>query len=252
MSEATLELEHAAAAPPADDVDAAFRAALEQEAHTAPPEIPSPPRQTPSADPEAPHGRDEHGEPLAPYGYNKKTGLPNRVPGGPGRGRRDRPRTAPAPKAAAAAKPQAGEGKAAAAAYARDLEGLAATVWIGASAIQGGRLPLLGIKLPDLQPFAYVWHQESPKMAAAWGQAAASNATVRGWVDKLAGDDSWQWLIAVGLTSANFLAACTELAKPERADLRAQLAAANGEALAAFLAAQVEQATGEPAEQAAA
>jgi hypothetical protein len=225
-------------------VDEAFRAALAQEAQAAPPpEVPPPPRRAVDTDPEAPHGRAEDGTPLAPFGINKRTGLPNKSAGGPGRGHRERPRVVDPPlgKPAAAGGPRE---TAAAGAYAEDLAGLATSVWIGASALQGGTLPLVKIRTPDLRPFAYLWHEQTPQLVAAWAQAAQSNATVRGWVGKLAGEGSWQWVIAVGVTSANFLAGCAELAKAQNAALRAQFTAANDAELSAFLAAQIGQAAG--------
>src|SRR5215472_2173119 len=129
------------------EVDDAFRAALNQDAQTAPPEIPPPPRQTVSADPDAPHGRDEDGNPLTPYGTNKKTGLPNKTAGGPGRGHKERPRVQAPPKDAAGKVTTAAKAD-----YSTGLATLGTSVWIGASAMQGGRLPLLGIKVPDFRP----------------------------------------------------------------------------------------------------
>jgi hypothetical protein len=71
----------------ADGVEDAFRAALEKDAGTesgAPADIPAPPRKSDIADPDAPFGRAENGEPLTPHGTNKKTGKPNlRKPGKP-------------------------------------------------------------------------------------------------------------------------------------------------------------------------
>jgi len=88
----------------ADDVEDAFRAALEKDAgleDTGPVDIPAPPRKSVLADPDAPHGRGGDGVPLAPFGLNKKTGKPNlRRPGKPPKD--DLPRVQEAPKGEAA------------------------------------------------------------------------------------------------------------------------------------------------------
>jgi len=84
----------------ADDVEDAFRAALEQDAGVTPGEPdapPPPPRKPVITDPDAPHGRDDAGAPLAPFGLNKKTGRPNlRRPGKPPKD--EQPRVQPAAK----------------------------------------------------------------------------------------------------------------------------------------------------------
>lgn len=235
-----------AAANGTGEVDDAFRAALEHDAQVTPAEMPAPPRKAVSTDPDAPHGRDEDGKPLAPFGINKQTGKPNVRKAGPGRGKK-----ADAPRETEVGKPAPGKGKAAGPDYSADLAGLATSVWIGASACQGGKLPLIGLKVPDLRPYAAVWHDQTPQLVAAWNQAAQQNSTVRGWVDKLAGQGSWQWVIAVGVTSANFLAGCTELAKKENAELRQRYADHNDMTLKEFLTAQMEAAEASLAEAAA-
>lgn len=71
----------------ADEVEDAFRAALEKDAGVeggVPVDIPPPPRKSQIADPDAPFGRGPDGVPNAPHGTNKRTGKPNlRKPGKP-------------------------------------------------------------------------------------------------------------------------------------------------------------------------
>ncbi len=226
-------------------VDAALGDALSADAAVSPPEHPPPPRAE-AADPDAPHGRDDAGTPLAPYGINKKTKRPNLKPAGPGRGHKsdDKPRvtaqgkdTPASPAKAASGQPGSGGRD-----YSEDLAGLGYSIWMGASAVRGGKLPLVKITMPDLRPYAYVWEDQLPRGVAAWNAAAQQNATVRGWVQKLAGEGSWQWVIGVGIWGANFLAGCQEL----RADsgLATQAAAANDLNIKAFLAQQIAQAAG--------
>lgn len=231
----------AAAAPPAaGDVDSAFDAALNKDAAISPPAYDAPPRQAVSADPDAPHGRDEDGKPLAPHGIGAN-GRPRIKPAGPGRGKKKdaAPRVTDKPAAAVAT-----TGQAPGRDYSEDLAGLGLSVWVGASALKGGKLPVLKVPVPDLRPFAYVWHDQLGAGVAAWNNAAQHNATVRGWVEKLAGEGSWQWVIGVGIWSANLLAGFQELAAKDNAGLRASAAAANDANLQKFLAEQLATAAG--------
>lgn len=232
----------AAAAPDIGQaVDDALNAALDADAAVSPPAYDAPPRQATSADPEAPHGRDENGKPLAPHGIGKN-GRPRIKPAGPGRGKtRDaQPRVTGKTAAAVATTGQPPAGRD----YSEDLAGLGLSVWVGASALKGGRLPVVKVPVPDLRPFAYVWHAELGRGVAAWNNAAQHSPAVRGWVEKLAGEGSWQWVIGVGIWSANLLAGFQELAAKENAGLRAQAAAANDANLQAFLAEQLAAADG--------
>jgi hypothetical protein len=224
-----------AAAP---TVDEAFQAALEHDAAVTPPAYDPPPRQQASADPEAPHGRDDDGKPLAPHGVNKKTGRPNLKPAGPGRGHKGDDEARVKPPGKEIAGKTGGKTKAD---YSEDLAGLAMGVWMGASAVKGGRIPLIKVKLPDLRPYAYVWHEQLPQGVAVWNNAAQQNATVRRYVEKLAGEGSWQWVIGVGIWSANLLAGCQELAGD--AETRKTAAAANDLNMKEFLETQMAMAT---------
>lgn len=218
---------------PDTELDDELEAALRHEAGVTPAQVPGPPRVAESADPDAPHGRADDGTPNAPYGL-KSDGKPRLKPAGPGRGHKsagDKPREID--------KPPEAKTPAAAGDYTDQLTTLATAVWIGGSAFQGGTLPLLKVRTPDLRAYAMLWHQQMPAHIAAWNAACQQSPAVRGWVGKFGGEGGMSWVIGVGVVSANFLAAATELAKKENAELRAQFADANGRALAEFLAAQV-------------
>jgi hypothetical protein len=190
---------------PAPEVDDAFARALARDAAVQPPEMPAPPRVAQSADPDAPHGRDDAGEPLMPFGP-RADGKPRLKPAGPGRGHKgaDQPRET---AAAAAVTPT---GKRAPADYREDLAGLGMTLWMG------------GAALPATRPYAHLFKQSMPGMVESWNQAAQQNAAVRGWVEKLAGDGSWAWVIGVTVTTVPFAAACWELARKEKDAARAE------------------------------
>lgn len=218
------------AAADVDDAQNALHDALERDAAGSgasgpEPDAPPPPRR-PKRDPDAPHGRDDDGTPLAPYGH-KADGTPRVKPAGPGRrgkGGADKPRVTEddGPNAAPADVP--GEAKQ----YVDGLMGLGTAVWLGGSSIKGGRV--FGYTVPDLRPYAMVWHDTMPGMAAAWAMGAASNAHVRKYVKKLSGDESWSWVFAVATSTIGFVTGCAQLvqAPPE---VRAQLAAANDAAM---------------------
>ncbi|HWG26111.1 hypothetical protein [Actinospica sp.] len=212
------------------DVDAAFEAALSADAgRGVPAYVPAPPRQ--ERDPEAPHGRAEDGSPLAPYGV-KQDGTPRLREPGPGRPKaEDKPRvtSAPAVKAAGA--------KAAAADYTDDLLGLGTAVWLGISSMKGGALG--PVRLPDCRPYAAVWKQTLPQMAAVWNTAAQQNDQVRSAVEKFTGEGTMTWVVGVAVVSAGFVSSCVELAKAPP-EVRANATAANDAQLQAYVSRQVE------------
>lgn len=208
------------------EVDDAFEAALAAEAGAQlPAEAPPPP----AIDLDAPFGRSESGEPIAPHGL-KADGRPRRHPAGPGRPKEDKPRV----QASASPKAPGAKGDAD---YSDQLGGLGTSVWLAASVVKGGRL--LGFRLPDLRPYACAWKAQLPQQVAAWNAAAQQNATVRGYVDKFTGDGSMTWMVGVAVAAAGFAAGCAEIAKagPE---FRAQLAAANDAQVQEFVQAQVD------------
>jgi hypothetical protein len=218
----------------APDVDAAFEAALNHDAQVQGPELhepvmPAPPRNAPK-DPEAPHGRDPVGKPLAPYGL-KADGLPRVKPAGPGRPKTKDERRDEAPRT----------GTPGARDYREDLAGLGMTVWMG------------GAVLPATRPYAHLFKQSMPGMVNAWNIAAQKNPTVRGYVEKLAGDGSWAWVIGVCVSTAPFVGGCLELAKKGSADIRAHYAMACEAELNAFMKDQLDAAgLGEPEQEQAA
>jgi hypothetical protein len=212
------------------DVDAAFEAALSADAgRDVPADIAAPPRH--DRDPEAPHGRAEDGSPIAPFGL-KADGTPRLREPGPGRPKGDeKPRvTASAPGPGKASKGGGG------ADYTDDLMGLGLSVWVGASALKGGKL--LGLPLPDARPYAVAWKAQLPQTVAAWNAAAQQNATVRGYVEKFSGEGSLSWVIGVAVASAGFIAGCAEIARAD-ASTKAQLAAANDAQMQQFIAEQI-------------
>src|SRR6266567_3091667 len=71
---------------------------------------------------------------------------------------------------------------------------------------RGGKLWIL--PLPDARPYAAVWRQAMPGMVEAWNVAAQKNPAVRGYVEKLAGDGSWSWVIGVAVTAIPLAAGC--------------------------------------------
>ena len=211
-----------------DDVDAAFSAALNADAGVTPAEIPPPPRKAAVIDPEAPHGRNEDGTPKAPYGFKNGTNIPRRTIPGPGQRKKgdDAPRTTPAVAPVKAGKPRD---------YTADLAGLGTSVWMG------------GVALPPTRPYAHVWKQCLPQMVHAWNEAAQQNTQVRHYVEQLAGDSSFAWVLGVGLATAPLIAGCLELAKSgktaeekaERREIRRQYAEAAQNELRDYVQAQV-------------
>lgn len=214
-----------------DEIGDAFSAALAKDAGApaAPgePDVPAPPRR-PERDPEAPHGRAPDGKPLAPHGV-KADGTPRVKPAGPGRPPKD-----DAPRVAAVAVPAksgSDDGD-----YSSALMGFGTSVWFAASGVRGWSLgkrkandgtvkPL--VKVPDLRPYAAVFHDQLPVQVAAWNEAAKQNATVRSYVEKLAvGDGSVSWVLGVAVASAGLIGACAELARAPQ-DVREQATAAN-------------------------
>lgn len=176
-----------AADPAAKSLDAAFADAM----GAAPkPHEPPPP---PEIDRDAPHGRDENGEPLAPHGLNKD-GSVRKSPAGRKPKDEDRPRVDDTPAPPAVTTPPEGAGKD----YTGDLTAFAESAWFGVSAVGkgGAAVPIVGkyIKPRERQLAAQagVFRQLSPKLVAAVNLAAQHNARARRFAESVAeGDVTW-------------------------------------------------------------
>jgi len=183
-----------------DDIAGAFNAALEQDAGLpaggAEVAMPAPPRKPDPAD----------------AGLEKPKRKPRTA-----RKPDDEPRTAPA----APAPEPPGKGD-----YTEGLMSVGGQVWLAASAIRGGKIPLLNIPLPDARPYAFAFRRQLPALAAALNEGAKQNATVRRHVIKWTGDGSMSWMLGAGIACMGLLGACIEIGQLP-AEQRAQLAAAN-------------------------
>lgn len=177
--------------PRAKDLDAAFAAAMD-----APARPRSEPKSPPERDPDAPHGRDENGEPLAPYGWTvpqRKGELPRPKLTASGRKQKDgtdRPRTATVtpirPETKPAAKPAARD-------WTEELDGLATAAWFGLSAVGkvSGKIPVVGKLVPEhkMAAQAFILSETKPQLVAAVNLAAQHNAKAAAFCQKLEGGD---------------------------------------------------------------
>lgn len=174
--------------PRAKDLDAAFAAAMDAPARPvaqakAPPEV----------DHDAPHGRDDQGEPLAPFGLTKD-GKPKRTPGG--RPRKDSP-DAPRTGTVTPIRPddaKASKGKPESRDWSEELSGLADAAWFGLSAIGkvSGSVPVLGKLLPEakIEAQAFILSECKPQLVGAVNLAAQHSAGAARFCGKLEGGDA--------------------------------------------------------------
>jgi hypothetical protein len=165
------------------EVDDAFRAAVAADAGLPDPEpavIPPPPRKDVLADPDAPHGRDGKGVPLAPFGLNKKTGRPNlRRPGKPPKDDRPRVQT---PADAAPGKPPVKRD------YSAAIGEFTEGVWMLLSAAP---VPVPAIRT-RIQAQAAIVRTNTPGIVKGVNLAAQHNPQVARGVDRLTtGGASW-------------------------------------------------------------
>lgn len=154
--------------PDAQALDAAFAAAMEAPARPADPAAPPP------VDHEAPHGRDEDGIPLAPYGHNKDGSVRKSNAGR--RSRDEQPRTAPANPGAPAGQAVAVAGRD----YRAALSEFGDACWFVGSALGkgGSAIPLVGKYLPErkIAAQAGVFRAFKPSLVQALNTAAQHNA----------------------------------------------------------------------------
>ena len=175
-----------AADPRAAELDQAFAEAMAG---------PSKPREAaapPEIDRDAPHGRDDQGAPLAPYGTNKDGSIRRSAAGR--KPKDDQARTAPAEED----HQPVIEGKAvpAPADYSAGLMDFGEAAWFGGSVIAkvGPRLPLLGRFVPGqkLAATMAVFDSQRPALAMALNLAAQHDMRARRLAAKLAeGEASW-------------------------------------------------------------
>ena len=176
--------------PAARSLDDAFASAMGAPAR---PKDPPPPREV---DPEAPHGRDEHGVPLEPHGRNKDGSIRKSAAGRPAK--EDRARTAPPGSQPPAGNNKPAEGLCQPGEFAKELSDTADTIWFGMSALAKAApgIPVIGPKLPAerIQAQAAVWWMTKDRAVAAVSLAAEHNAAAARFARKLQGGDI-TWMI---------------------------------------------------------
>lgn len=174
--------------PQAKELEAAFAEAMS--GPSKPRDVPPPPE----VDREAPHGRDEDGKPLAPFGYNKDGSVKKTTAGR--KPKDDQARIAPPAQPGAA---EAGSGAVPPTPPADLLGELVSAsegIWLlGTMAADAGpRLPLVGRLIPGrkLSATMAAFDSQRPALAAALDEAARHNARARALAVKLAsGDMAW-------------------------------------------------------------
>jgi hypothetical protein len=173
----------APADPRAQSLEEAFAEAMG--AAPKPKEPPAPPE----IDRDAPHGRDQNGEPLAPYGRTKD-GRPKLSPAGrKPKDRDDRARLAkdtPGPPEQVLLEPRD---------LAAPLMAASETIWFGGSVIAriGPKFPVIGKLLParKLAATMAVFDLERPRLVSALNLAAQHDARARRFAEKFTTDAGW-------------------------------------------------------------
>jgi len=205
--------------PAAVSLDAAFATAMGA------PAKPKEPAAPPETDPDAPHGRGEDGEPLAPFGLTKE-GKPRRSTAGR-KPKDDQARVSPA-----AGQPPAGEVKTGTVVGKKDYSGAlgetADSLWVALTVL--GQLPLdkipligripagkgvtLGSRLAGaevkLAAQAHILAEYKAPMVSALNLAAQNNARARRLAEKLETGDA-TWVLMCGALAAPVLVASREL-----------------------------------------
>jgi hypothetical protein len=188
--------------PRAAELDAAFAAAMDGPAK---PREAAPP---PEVDADAPHGRDDAGEPLAPFGHNKDGSVRKSAAG-------RRAKDDDAARTAAVAEP-AGKGKSRHAApppeaqdFSEPLGELHDAIWLGLSGLSmlGPRIPLIGKKLDGdkIAAEGYIWRVNKARLIKSAQITADHNLAARARLAKLATGDT-TWVLMAGFTLMPFVA----------------------------------------------
>jgi hypothetical protein len=207
--------------PQAQELTDAFAAAMNGPAK--PREAATPPE----LDPDAPHGRNEAGEPNAPYGWTKagKDGpsRPRKSPAGR-RSKEDEPRTASTPQAGAQDTGK-DKGKPAPDVPAQDfsepLGELCDAIWMGLSGLSmiGPRIPVVGKFLGDGSKIAaegYIWRSNRPQLVKTAQICADHNMAARARLAKLATGNA-TWVLMAGFTMMPFVAQTAAVLEGDKA-----------------------------------
>jgi len=186
--------------PNARELDEAWAEAMKGPAR--PREAPPPPE----IDPEAPHGRDEQGQPLAPFGLTKE-GRPAKTAAGRRVKKDEQARTGKV--IAPGQQPKGGRAMPEPADYTGALSELHDAVWFGLHGLSmiGPRLPVVGRKLEHdkMAAQAYVWRANKPGLLRAAKIGAAHNAAIATRCAQLAEGDT-TWVLMAGFCLMPFVA----------------------------------------------
>jgi hypothetical protein len=216
-----------------------FRAALEKDAGMASPPAPPPP---PRRDPDAPHGRDDQGQPLAPYG-SKADGTPRIKPAGPGRagkaaqgeqggpgGAVDKPRVTVAAPPPGAAQAAAGRD------FGPQLDDLVEGSWALLSSLP---IPWAGVRI-RIHAQAAILHMNKPGLVRGGNVIAQHSPPFASKVDALTTGGA-AWMLPALFALAPFVGQSLAMWRSPAAGDIERLAGSNELAFRAMLDAAAEQ-----------
>jgi hypothetical protein len=185
--------------PQAAELDGAFRAAMDGPAK---PREAAPP---PEIEPDAPHGRDDQGVPLAPHGHNKDGSVRKSAAGRRSKDDQARTGTVIPP----GEQPKGGRAMPEPADYTGVLSELHDALWFGFTGLGmvGPRIPVVGRFLDGkkLAAEAYVWRSNKPALVKAAQIGAGHNPAIAVRCAKLA-DGEMTWVVMAGFCLMPFLA----------------------------------------------
>lgn len=210
-----------------------FRAALERDAHVdaAANAPPAPPRR----DPDAPHGRNDDGSPIAPYGV-KADGVPRLKPAGPGRGGKATGAAVDKPRVTVAPQPDGARAAASGRDYTEQLDDLAQGVW---AVMSGVPVPWKKARI-RVQAQAAIWHGNTPILVRSANTIARHSPPVAQKIDALTtGNAAWMLPALFGL--APFVGQSLAMWRSPVAGDIERLAAVNESAFQQMLDAATEQ-----------